>query len=55
MMIPKNQTFLSIYFRVMYDDNWFRKERDHLSKKYSTLPPIESGKVVTQSGTAFVL
>ena len=39
----------------MYDENWFRKERDNLSKKYPTLPPIESGKVVTQTGTAFIL
>ena len=47
--------YLKICLRVMYDENWFRKERDNLSKKYPTLPPIESGKVVTQTGTAFIL
>ncbi|XP_023330266.1 uncharacterized protein LOC111702724 [Eurytemora carolleeae] len=41
--------------RVLEEDSWFRKERDNLNRKFNTLPPIEAGRVVRETGTAFYI
>ena len=41
--------------KVFEDDSWYKKEKDNLNKKFSTLPPIQDGKLIKDQAVAFVV